>query len=323
MPRAHRGRPVDGWLNLDKPAGVTSNAALGAARRAFGAAKAGHGGTLDPLASGVLPIAFGEATKTVAFVMNGEKSYRFAVAFGSATATDDEEGEITATSDVRPDDAAIAAMLPRFTGRIVQVPPRFSAIKIAGKRAYALARGGAEVDIPPREVEIRRLVLVSRPDPDHAVLAADCGKGTYVRALARDIAAALGTVGHVSELRRTRCGPFSEADAISLDNLPPLGHSAPSLGLLVPVATVLDDIPALAVTEAEAHALADGQFLELLPILRRSPCPAAAAAPVLRVMCGKRVAALARAEGLKLRPVRILHEHEPNDGEIDVDHPGT
>jgi len=319
--RKRKGLPIDGWLVLDKPYGMTSTAALAAARRAFNAAKAGHGGTLDPLATGILPVAFGEATKTVPFIMDGRKAYRFTVRWGLSTETDDAEGAVSATSDVRPDEAAIRAVLPRFTGTISQVPPRFSAIKVAGARAYDLARDGQAPDLQPREVVVHALDLLEVPDADHAVFAAECGKGTYIRSLARDLAAALGTAGHVAALRRTRCGPFSEADSISLDKLLPLGHSAPSLDLLHSVSTALDDIPALALTDEEARLLANGQALALLPLLKRCPCPEAVTAPVLRAMCGERVVAIARVEDHRLKPVRVIHTHQ--NGESGVDYAGT
>jgi tRNA pseudouridine55 synthase len=321
MVRKRKGLPIDGWLVLDKPVGIGSTAALAAARRAFGAAKAGHGGTLDPLASGILPIAFGEATKTVAYVMDGRKAYRFTVRWGVSTETDDAEGAVAATSDVRPGEVEIQAALSRFVGTISQVPPRFSAIKVGGERAYDLARDGQAVELKPREVEVYDLRLAEIPDADHAVLVAECGKGTYIRSLARDLAVALGTVGHVAALRRTRCGPFAEADSISLDKLLSLGHSAPSLGLLRSVSTALDDIPALAVTEEEARHLANGQALPLLPLLRRSPCPEAAVAPAVRAMCGERVVAIARVEAMQLKPVRVIHSNA--NGESGVDHAGT
>ncbi len=321
MARKRRGLPIDGWLVLDKPVGIGSTAALAQARRAFNAAKAGHGGTLDPLASGILPVAFGEATKTVAYVMDGRKAYRFTVRFGIATETDDAEGGVSATSDVRPSAAEIEAVLPRFVGRISQVPPRFSAIKVDGERAYDLARDGQAVELKPREVEVYALRLVEFSDADHATFVAECGKGTYIRSLARDISAALGTVGHVAMLRRTRCGPFAEEDAISLDKLLSLGHSAPSLGLLRSVSTALDDIPALALTEDEARHLANGQALPLLPLLKRCPCPGAATAPVVRAMCGERVVAIARAEAMQLKPVRVIHSNV--NGDSGVDHAGT
>jgi tRNA pseudouridine55 synthase len=207
---------VDGWVVLDKPLGMGSTQAVGRVRWLFTAAKAGHGGTLDPLATGVLPIALGEATKTVPFVMDGRKEYRFTLRFGQARSTDDGEGAVTATSDDRPSDEAIRAALPRFTGCFEQMPPAFSALKIGGQRAYDLARAGQAVDLKPRAVTIDRLELLSRPDADHADFVVTCGKGTYIRSLGRDLARALGTVGHLSALRRTAVGPFREELAISL-----------------------------------------------------------------------------------------------------------
>src|SRR6188768_3863512 len=250
---------IDGWVVLDKPLGMGSTAAVGRVRWLFSAEKAGHGGTLDPLATGVLPIALGEATKTVPFVMDGRKEYRFTLRFGEARSTDDGEGAVTATSEDRPSDQAIRAALPRFTGRFEQTPPAFSALKIGGQRAYDLARAGQAVDLKPRQVTIDRLELVSRPDADHADLVVSCGKGTYIRSLGRDLAVALGTVGHLSALRRTAAGPFREEAAISLPKLEALGHIPALLGALVPVVTALDDIPALALTEAQADQLRHGQ----------------------------------------------------------------
>jgi tRNA pseudouridine55 synthase len=263
MTRRRKGDKVDGWLILDKPAGLSSSAAVTAVRRLFNAAKAGHGGTLDPLATGVLPIALGEATKTVGFAMAGVKVYRFAIRWGERRATDDAEGAVLATSDVRPTAAAIAAMLPRFTGDIDQVPPDYSAVKVAGRRAYARARRGETLDLAPRRVRIDRLELVATPDPEHAIFAAVCGKGTYIRSLARDLAEALGTVGFVAELRRLAVGGFKEADAISLENLTSLGHSPARFTYLRPVETALDDIPALAVTEADSLRLRQGQVVQI------------------------------------------------------------
>jgi tRNA pseudouridine55 synthase len=210
---------VSGWLALDKPEGVTSTRILSEVKRLFDASKAGHAGTLDPLASGMLPIAFGEATKTVSYVMDGRKVYRFAVRWGIQTDTDDTEGRAIATSDARPTAEEILAALPEFTGTIVQVPPAYSALKIEGERAYDLARDGEEVVLEPREVEIHRLALVDVPDADHAVFEAECGKGTYVRAVARDLGRRLGTLGHVTALRRLLVGPFGEADMVTIDQL--------------------------------------------------------------------------------------------------------
>ncbi|WP_422384738.1 tRNA pseudouridine(55) synthase TruB [Roseibium album] len=211
--------PINGWLALDKPFGITSNEALGKLKRVFSPQKVGHAGTLDPRASGLLPVAFGEATKTVPFVMDGRKVYRFEVTWGAETDTDDTEGEVIATSEIRPGSDAIAAVLAEFTGTIMQVPPKFSAIKIAGERAYDLARDGAEVVLEARPIDVHRLDLVDCPDEDRAVFEAECGKGTYVRALARDLGQRLGTRGHVTELRRLLVGPFGEQDLVKLDEI--------------------------------------------------------------------------------------------------------
>ncbi|WP_306142558.1 tRNA pseudouridine(55) synthase TruB [Roseibium sp. MMSF_3412] len=210
---------INGWLVLDKPYGITSNEALGKIKRIFSPQKVGHAGTLDPRASGLLPVAFGEATKTVPFVMDGRKVYRFEVTWGAETNTDDTEGDVIATSDVRPDADAVAAVLADFTGTIMQVPPKFSAIKVAGERAYDLARDGEEVELAARPIDVHRLELVDCPDADRAVFEAECGKGTYVRALARDLGRRLGTCGHVTELRRLLVGPFGEEDLVDLDEI--------------------------------------------------------------------------------------------------------
>ncbi len=269
MARRDKGRKVDGWVVLDKPVGLTSTDAVARVKRFFGAAKAGHAGTLDPLASGCLPIALGEATKTVANVMDGEKVYRFTVRWGEETNTDDTEGEVVARSDIRPSEAQIRALLPEFTGRIMQVPPRFSAVKIAGERAYDLARGGEEVEIAAREIAVHRLDLAACPDPDTAVFVAECGKGAYVRALARDLGRRLGTYGHVIQLRRLAVGPFDEAQMISLEKLEELRHKAGASDgfgaaeALLSVATALDGIPALAMTERDAARLRRGQAVIL------------------------------------------------------------
>lgn len=278
-----RGRVLNGWLNIDKPLGLTSTQVVGRVRRLTQAAKIGHGGTLDPLASGVLPIALGEATKTIPFIMDGEKVYAFTVRWGEARSTDDREGVVTATSDRRPSAAEIAAVLPRFIGEIEQTPPVYSAIKIDGERAYDLARAGADVAMKSRRVTIRALEPIENNSefsgPDYGSFRVTCGKGTYVRSLARDLALALGTVGHVAALRRLRVGPFRTADfdgangpgcgsdpgerAISLDKLADLVHIAPPENSLLPVETALDGIPALAVTGSEAERLRTGQTLRL------------------------------------------------------------
>ena len=261
-------RDVHGWVVLDKPVGMTSTHAVSVVKRLFTARRAGHAGTLDPLASGALPIALGEATKTVPFVMDGRKLYRFTVRWGEERDTDDAEGRVVATSVQRPSADAIRACLPAYTGIVQQVPPRFSAIKIEGERAYDLARDGEQVELAARPVEIGRLELVNTPDPDHAVLEAECGKGTYVRSLARDIGRALGCFGHVSALRRAAVGPFSEETMILLEDLEALCHRAASgeaslADALLPVETALDDIPALAVSRADAARLQRGQAVLL------------------------------------------------------------
>ncbi|MFO1189766.1 MAG: tRNA pseudouridine(55) synthase TruB [Alphaproteobacteria bacterium] len=252
-------RGLSGWLVVDKPSGLTSAQAVARVKRLTGAAKAGHAGTLDPLATGVLPIALGEATKTVSYVMDGAKTYRFTVRWGEARSTDDAEGPVTATHSGRPAEAEIQAVLPRFRGQIEQVPPVFSAIKVEGRRAYEMARADQAVVLASRRVMIRRLDLVARPDADHAVFEVECGKGTYMRSLARDIALALGTVGHVAALRRLRVGRFGEEQAISLEQEDHMGHSPALVAHLLPIETALDDIPALALTETEARKLRSGQ----------------------------------------------------------------
>jgi tRNA pseudouridine55 synthase len=261
-------RDVHGWVVLDKPVGMTSTHAVSLVKRLFSARRAGHAGTLDPLASGALPIALGEATKTVPFVMDGRKVYRFTVRWGEERDTDDAEGRVIANSEQRPSADGIRALLPSFTGAIQQVPPRYSAIKIEGERAYDLARDGEEVELAARPVQIDRLVLVDIPDRDHAVLEAECGKGTYVRSLARDLGRTLGCFGHVSALRRAAVGPFDEETMISLEQLETLCHRAASgeaslADGLLPIETALDDIPALAVSRADAARLQRGQAVLL------------------------------------------------------------
>jgi len=291
---------VDGWVVLDKPLGLGSTQAVGKVRWLFAAEKAGHGGTLDPLATGVLPIALGEATKTVPFIMDGHKEYRFTLRFGEARATDDGEGDVTATSDVRPIDEAIRTALGRFIGDIEQMPPAFSALKIGGQRAYDLARAGEPVELKPRTVTIDRLELLARPDADHADFVVGCGKGTYIRSLGRDLARVLGTVGHLSALRRTAVGPFREEAAISLPKLEALGHIPPLLGALVPVATALDDIPALALTGTQADRLRHGQ-----PVLLTRDAPPSGT--LVRAETGSKLVALVRSDGAALQPVRVFN----------------
>lgn len=265
MSRKKKGEPVHGWLILDKPEGVTSTQAVGICRRIFNAQKTGHGGTLDPLASGILPLAFGEATKTVGYVMEADKDYVFTIRWGSSTTTQDREGEVTGTSDVRPAAEAIATTLATFIGEIDQVPPQFSAIKVNGERAYDLARDGETVDLASRKVNLYAAQLVDCPSPDLAVIRVTCGKGFYIRALVRDIAAALGAEGHVAALRRTRVGAFAEAAAITLPFLQQMSDKPALDDTLVSLETALDDIPALAVTAEEAFRLRQGRGIVLLP----------------------------------------------------------
>lgn len=258
MARKRKGSPVHGWVVLDKPKGLTSTQAVAKVRHIFDAQKAGHAGTLDPLATGVLAVALGEATKTVPYAMDGEKLYRFTVAWGESRDTDDAEGKVTGTNAKRPTKAEILAQLPRFIGEIEQVPPAYSAIKVEGERAYDLAREGESFTLSARTIFIREANLVDTPDGDHAVFELACGKGSYVRAWARDLALALGTLGHVVELRRLRIGPFTAEGAISLDKLEALGHSPAALEHLLPIATALDGIPALAVTGPDSVRLRSG-----------------------------------------------------------------
>jgi tRNA pseudouridine55 synthase len=260
-----KGLSVNGWLVFDKPAGMTSTQAVSRVKRLYQAAKAGHAGTLDPLATGVLPIAFGEATKTVPFAVEGSKEYRFTVRFGTETDTDDAEGKTIAQSDRRPSRAEIEARLPDFTGDIEQVPPRYSALKVDGARAYDLARDEEEFELAPRRVSIAWIRLGDHPDQDRAVLEARCGKGTYVRALARDLGRALQCCGHVEALRRTKVGAFGEDGAVTLARLEALaeeGHDA-LVAALEPVETALADIPALAVSGQDADRLRRGQAVLL------------------------------------------------------------
>jgi tRNA pseudouridine55 synthase len=299
-------RDVHGWVVLDKPVGMTSTYAVSVVKRLFSAKRAGHAGTLDPLASGLLPIALGEATKTVPFVMDGRKAYRFTARWGEERDSDDADGTVTATSAERPTPDAIRALLPRFTGSIEQVPPRFSAIKVEGERAYDLARAGEIVELNSRPVEIHRLALVEMPDADSAIFEAECGKGTYVRALARDMGRILGCLGYVSALRRTAVGPLGEDHLISLEQLSSLCHRAATgegsfADALMPVETALDDIPALAVSQADAARLQRGQAVLLrgrdAPIFRGT----------VSVTASGQLLALAEVDRGELIPKRVFN----------------
>jgi len=265
MARKKKGGIVDGWVCLDKPFELGSTEAVSRIRRLFNAQKAGHAGTLDPLASGILPIALGEATKTVPFMMEAQKVYRFTINWGVSTDSVDREGEIIGRSDMRPTVDQVKAALPAFVGEIDQTPPRFSAIKVDGARAYDLARDGVKFELQARRVTIHSAEVTDAPDPDHVELTIRTGKGVYVRSLARDLAQALGAEGHVSALRRERVGPFSTENAVTLDSLEEMVHrGAASEGLLA-VATALDDIPELAVNEQDAFSLRQGRPIVLLP----------------------------------------------------------
>jgi tRNA pseudouridine55 synthase len=303
MTRRKKGKPVHGWLVLDKPQGMTSTQAVGAAKRLFQAQKAGHAGTLDPLATGILPIALGEATKTVPFAVDGEKAYRFTVRFGAETDTDDSEGVVSATSGARPGRADVEAVLARFTGEILQVPPRYSALKIDGARAYDLARSGEEVSLEARPVVIEDLRLIDMPDAETAVFEAECGKGTYVRALARDMGRALSCLGHVIGLRRTRVGSFDETVAVTLADLEAAadaGEEALSRRLLS-VEAALEALPGLAVGPGDAASLARGQAV----LVRGRDAPVLSGAAYAHFK--GRVLALGELEKGAFRPTRVFN----------------
>jgi tRNA pseudouridine55 synthase len=301
------GRPIHGWLIIDKPAGMTSATVIAIVRRLTGAAKAGHGGTLDPLATGVLPVALGEATKTVAYVMDGAKTYVFTVRWGEKRDTDDRDGATTAVSDVRPDADAIKAALPRFTGSIEQVPPDYSAVKVGGRRAYALARGDEALDLQPREGFIEDIALIDQPDADHATFRVSSGKGVYMRSLARDIAAALGTLGHVSALRRLRVGPFDEDRALPLADAREMDGETILAQHLLPIGTALSGVPAVSLTEAEARRLQHGQAIASLPVASRSHADGLRRDAVIYATAAGRPVALAQIKGSEIRPLRILN----------------
>ena len=305
--RRKSGQLVNGWIILDKPAGMTSTSAVSAVRHRLDARKAGHAGTLDPLATGVLPIALGEATKTLPYVVDGEKSYQFTLRWGVATTTDDEEGEPLEWSNVRPSRPKIETALSAFVGEIEQVPPIFSAIKVDGERAYDIARRGGNVELAPRRIWIETFRLLDELDSDHARFAVVSGKGAYMRSLARDLARRLGTVGHIAQLRRTAVGGFREAGAISLDELEGFRQSPATFGGLLPVETPLDDIPALALTEQEEVRLRNGQPV---PLLKKADFERISAfgegETVIATAMGKLVALTKYSAGA-VRPVRVLN----------------
>ena len=307
MARRKKGDAVSGWVCLDKPYDFGSTQAVGRVRWLFNAQKAGHAGTLDPLATGVLPIALGEATKTVPFMMDADKAYRFMIEWGRSTTTLDREGETTGTSDVRPTVAQVEAALPAFVGEIQQIPPQYSAIKVDGERAYDLARAGEAFELQPRAVVVHAARVSAAPDADHVEIELECGKGTYVRSIVRDLAAALGAEAHVSALRRTRVGPFGEDRAILLENLEDMSHKAALPEVLLPVETALDDIPALAVTAEDAFRLAQGRPIVLVPRqVENLKARLTGGSRLVSAMDGDRLVALAEMRAGKLNPVRVF-----------------
>jgi tRNA pseudouridine55 synthase len=307
MARRKKGDAVSGWVCLDKPYDFGSTQAVGRVRWLFNAQKAGHAGTLDPLATGVLPIALGEATKTVPFMMDANKAYRFMIEWGRSTTTLDREGETTGTSDVRPTVAQVEAALPAFVGEIQQIPPQYSAIKVDGERAYDLARAGEAFELAARAVVVHAARVSAAPDADHVEIEVECGKGTYVRSIVRDLAAALGAEAHVSALRRTRVGPFGEDRAILLENLEDMSHKAALPEVLLPVETALDDIPALAVTAEDAFRLAQGRPIVLVPRqVENLKARLTGGSRLVSAMDGDRLVALAEMRAGKLNPVRVF-----------------
>jgi tRNA pseudouridine55 synthase len=307
MARRKRGNPVNGWVILDKPSGVTSTHAVNVVRRVFDAAKAGHSGTLDPLATGVLPIALGEATKTIPYAMDSKKDYRFEVRWGEERDTDDCEGVVSRTSEARPDREAIEAGLTHFVGTIRQVPPKYSAIKIQGQRAYDLARADQPVELSARDIMIESFTLSELVDIDHAAFLVTSGKGAYMRALARDLAIEVGTVGHISALRRLRVGPFLESNAISLDSLGAVAHSPAAFEHLLPVETALDGIPAMSLTDDEANRLRRGQTVPVFRASDRDRLGDLREGDMLFAVSSGTPVAISRIQGGCVCPVRVLN----------------
>lgn len=315
MSRRKKGDDVSGWVVLDKPEEMTSTHAVSAIKRIFNANKAGHAGTLDPLASGVLPIALGEATKTVPWLMEAEKTYLFSIRWGLSTQTQDREGQPVGESDVRPSPDQIRVALERFVGEIEQIPPQFSAVKVDGERAYDIARSGEAVDLAPRLVTVHEAVLVNAEGPDYATLRVRSGKGFYIRALVRDLARELGAEGHVWRLRRTAVGPFTEAQSVTLDVLEDLRHKGAASERLYPVETALADIPALAINGEDAFKLRQGRPIVLLPHVLETLKPKFrdrtiagqdASRAALALFQGKAVA-LGDVRAGRFKPTRVFH----------------
>jgi tRNA pseudouridine55 synthase len=308
MGRRKSGLNIHGWVCLDKPLEMGSTEAVTRVRRLFNANKAGHAGTLDPLATGVLPIALGEATKTVPFMMEARKAYRFMIRWGVSTDSVDREGREIGRSDVRPTVEAVRAALPAFVGDIQQVPPAFSAIKINGERAYDLARGGETVALAPRAVTVHSAEVSAAPDADHVEIRIETGKGVYVRSLARDLAAVLGAEGHVSVLRRERVGPFSTENAVTLDFLTDLVHRDAAFEGLLPVSTALDDIPELAVTEQDAFSLRQGRPIVLLPRqVETLKSRLSGGSRIVSAFQGQTLVALGQLRAGRLEPDRVFN----------------
>ncbi len=307
MSKRKRGRALSGWICLDKPLGLGSTPAVSKVRHAFNAQKAGHAGTLDPLATGILPIALGEATKTVSFMTEAEKDYRFTVLFGTSTETLDAEGAVTGRSDARTTREAVEAALPAFVGDIVQTPPAYSAILIDGRRAYDLARAGQNPEMKSRPAFVRRATVVAF-DGETVTIEVTVGKGFYIRSLARDLCAELGVEGHVSVLRRTRVGPFTEQRAIGLEKLLELSDKAGALDSLLPVETALDDIPALALTTEDAFRLSQGRAVVLLPKqVEALQTLLTEGSRTVLVKSGETLVAICEMRAGQLNPVRVFN----------------
>ena len=308
MGRRKRGLPVHGWVGLDKPLEVGSTEAVSRVRRLFDAQKAGHAGTLDPLASGILPIALGEATKTVPFMQDARKTYRFVIEWGASTTTQDREGEVVARSGVRPAPEQVATALTTFVGDIDQVPPVFSAVKVDGARAYDLARDGQTVELKSRPVTIHQASVTAVPDLDHVEITVLTGKGVYIRSLARDLASALGAEGHVSLLRRERVGPFSLENAVGLEFLEDLVHRGAASEGLLPITTALDDIPDLAVTDEDAFRLRQGRSIVLLPRqMEAIQARLSAGSQTVSAVQGNEPVALCSLKAGRLEPDRVFN----------------
>ena len=305
--RRRGGRAINGWINVDKPAGMTSASCVNIVRRTTEAAKLGHAGTLDPSASGVLPMALGEATKTVPFAVNAQKEYVFTINWGERRDTDDEQGSTIEVSNFRPKEHDILAKLPLFIGNIIQVPPAYSAIMVDGVRAYALARSGEDVKLSPREITIFSFDLMHINNRDSAVFSVKSGKGAYMRGLARDLATELGTCGYLSDLKRISVGPFNVSEAISLAKIKKLGHSAAEYPILLPIETALDGIPALNISDTEALQLRNGQAVQVLEEQNRKQIEAVGDKGIVLAVETSRPVALVRVDGIQIRPIRVLN----------------